>query len=251
MASKLTAILVDDEKNSREVLSNLLEKFFPDIALLGEAENVEDAFKLINTKKPQLVFLDIQMPRQSGFVLLKKFEELPFEVIFVTGYDQYAINAIKFSALDYLLKPVEVKDLREAIAKAKIALKTKNQVQIINLLRSIDADAIDKKIAVHVGENVKLLNENDIIYIEADGRYSVITTKDSERFTTPKYLKDFEEYFGSDSDLIRIHKSAMINVKHIKEYSKGEPCVIQMRNGKEFEVARRKKVEILERVRKS
>ena len=252
MESKLTAIIVDDEKSSREVLTNLIESFFKEIELLGEAENVDDAFKLIHTKKPQLVFLDIQMPRQSGFNLLKKFEELPFEVIFVTSYDQYAINAIKFSALDYLLKPVEVKDLKETISRAKksIALKTKSNVQIVNLLRNLEIDAKGKQIAVHAGEKVKLLNEKDIVFIEADGRYSIITTTTNERFTTPKYLKDFEEYLGSESDLIRIHKSAMINVKHIKEYSKGEPCTIEMINGTEFEVARRKKVEILERVKR-
>ena len=252
MENKLTAILVDDEKSSREVLGSLLQNFFPEIELLGEAENVDAAFKLITAKKPQLVFLDIQMPKQSGFNLLKKFDELPFEVIFVTSYDQYAINAIKFSALDYLLKPVEVKDLREAINKANkaIALKTKNNVQIINLLKSIEPNAKEKKITVHAGENVKLLNESDIVFIEADGRYSNIITTTNERFTTPKYLKDFEEYLGSDSYLIRIHKSCMINVKHIKEYSKGEPFTIKMINGSEFEVARRKKVEILERVKR-
>src|SRR3990167_4315882 len=164
MESKLTAIIVDDEKSSREVLTNLIESFFKEIELLGEAENVDDAFKLIHTKKPQLVFLDIQMPRQSGFNLLKKFEELPFEVIFVTSYDQYAINAIKFSALDYLLKPVEVKDLKETISRAKksIALKTKSNVQIVNLLRNLEIDAKGKQIAVHAGEKVKLLNEKDI-----------------------------------------------------------------------------------------
>jgi two-component system LytT family response regulator len=248
---KITAILVDDESNGREVLRDLLGNFFPELELLGEAENVENAYKLILTKKPQLVFLDIQMPRQSGFSLLKKFEELPFEVIFVTSYDQYAVNAIKFSALDYLLKPVEVKDLREAIDRAKksIASKNKNNVQIINLLKSIDTDTREKKVAVHSGDNVKLLNVNEILYIESDGRYCIITTKDIGRYTTAKYLKDFEEYLGGDSDLIRIHKSCMINVKHIKEYSKGEPCIIEMANGKEFEVARRKKVEILERVK--
>ena len=219
MESKLTAIIVDDEKSSREVLTNLIESFFKEIELLGEAENVDDAFKLIHTKKPQLVFLDIQMPRQSGF---------------------------------NLLKPVEVKDLKETISRAKksIALKTKSNVQIVNLLRNLEIDAKGKQIAVHAGEKVKLLNEKDIVFIEADGRYSIITTTTNERFTTPKYLKDFEEYLGSESDLIRIHKSAMINVKHIKEYSKGEPCTIEMINGTEFEVARRKKVEILERVKR-
>src|SRR5438128_556965 len=115
MKNKIRTIVVDDESHSREVLRDLLESFFPEIELVGEAENVEGAYKLINEVEPQLVFLDIQMSRQSGFNLLKKFSEVPFEVIFVTSFDRYAINAIKFSALDYLLKPVEVKDLGEAI----------------------------------------------------------------------------------------------------------------------------------------
>lgn len=252
MENKITAILVDDEANVRVVLRDLLETFFTEVEVIGEAESVDAAYKLINDKKPQLVFLDIQMPKQSGFNLLKKFEELPFEVVFVTSYDQYAINAIKFSALDYLLKPVEVKDLRDTIAKAKksIERKTKNSVQIINLLRTMDSDIRDRKIAVHVGENVKLLTEREILYIEADQRYCHITTTTNERFTTAKYMKDFEEYLGNTSELIRIHKSCMINVNHIKEYSKGEPYFIEMTNGKMFEIARRKKGEILERVKK-
>jgi two-component system LytT family response regulator len=253
MQDKITAIIVDDEKSNREVLTNLLKSFFADVELLGEAAGVEEAYKLIIAKKPQLVFLDIQMPRQSGFNLLKKFEELPFEVIFVTSYDQYAINAIKFSALDYLLKPVEVKDLQSAIAKAKksILLKIGQQAQMISLVRSIDPASKTKKIAVHAGEAVKLLDETDIIFIESDGRYCTIHTVSGTRYTTPKYLKDFEEYLGSDTDLIRIHKSFMINAQHIKSYSKGEPCMIEMSNGKTFEVARRKKVEMLERVKRS
>src|ERR1044071_2325981 len=108
---KIKTILVDDEQDSREVLTELLLDASNEIEVIGEASNVDEAFKLINEKDPQLVFLDIQMPRANGFALLKKFEQVPFEVIFVTSFDQYAINAIKFSALDYLLKPVEPDDL--------------------------------------------------------------------------------------------------------------------------------------------
>ncbi|MCD6066527.1 MAG: two component transcriptional regulator, LytTR family [Bacteroidetes bacterium] len=251
MNDTISAILVDDERDSRIVLKDLLEHFFPEVNLVGEADNVENAFKLINEKHPQLVFLDIQMPRQSGFNLLKKFEEVPFEVIFVTSYDQYAINAIKFSALDYLLKPVEVKDLKEAIAKARksIDLKTKSNVQIINLLKSIDT-ANEKRVVVYAGDHVRLLNETAISYIESDGAYCIITTDTGDRFTIAKYLKDFEEYLGDRSPLLRIHKRWMINVHHIKGYSIGDPCVVEMLNGKKFEIARRKKVEILERIKR-
>jgi len=251
MEHTISAIIVDDEKKSRNVLRSLLEQFSTEISLVGEAANVENAYHLITNKTPQLVFLDIRMPHENGFELLKKFDDIPFEIIFITSFDKYAINAIKFSALDYLLKPVEVTDLKEAIKKAvkSISLKTNKHTQIINLLHNLSPETEDRKIAVHAGDNVKLLNEKQIIYIEADGSYCHIYTVESERFTTSKYLKDFEDYFGHTSAFIRIHKSCLINTNQIKEYSKGEPCIIEMHNGKTFEVARRKKQEILEKLK--
>jgi len=252
MENKIKAILIDDESNGREVLRDLLENFFPQIDILGEADNVDNAFTLIEAKKPQLIFLDIQMPRKSGFALLKKYEEIPFEVIFVTSYDQYAINAIKFSALDYLLKPVEVKDLKIAINKASKSIETRrnNQVQIINLLHSLETDTKDRKITIHAGDNVTLISENNIAYIEANNRYCNIITHNGQNYITPKYLKEFEEYFGEQSTFVRIHKSCLLNISHIKKYSKGEPCIIEMVNGKTFEVSRRKKQEVLKKVKK-
>lgn len=246
----MKALIVDDERNSREVLAELMKKFFPEVEMVGEAPNVESAYKLIIEKGPHLVFLDIEMPRGNGFSLLRKFDDVPFEVIFVTSYDHYAINAIKFSALDYLLKPIEVKDLKEAIEKAKRAISVRHSSngQIVNLLHSIDKEAKDPKVAVHTGDKVILLESKSIIYIESDGRYCNIVTK-HEHYTLAKYVKDFEDYFGKDTDFVRIHKSYLINTQHIKEYSKGEPFIITMSNGKSFEVARRKKPEVLERLR--
>lgn len=251
MVNKIKAIIVDDEVKGREVLKSLLQNLFSEIELVGEAENVENAFELVNKVKPELVFLDIQMPRVSGFSLLKKFEEIPFEVIFVTSYDEYAINAIKFNALDYLLKPVEVKELKEAVNKAKktIGAKQRSNAQMVNLLLSLNTKPSDKKVAVHVGEKVEMLNATDIAYIEADGSYCTIFAKDKEKYTTAKFLKDFEDYFGEESDFVRIHKSCLINVAYIKNYSKGEPCFIEMTDGNTFEVARRKKQEVLEKLK--
>lgn len=252
MKNKLSAIIVDDERSSREVLTELLSKFFPEIDLLGEATDVEKAYKLIEETKPQLVFLDIEMPRGKGFDLLKKYKGLPFEVIFITSYDHHAITAIKFSALDYLLKPVETKDLKEAIEKAKrtIAAKQNSNVQVINLLHSLEKDSTDLKIAVHHQESVKMLDTHEVAYIESDGRYSNIITVDGAKYTLAKYVKDFEEYLGEDSDFVRIHKSYLVNAKHIKEYSKGDPFTIDMVNGRRFEVSRRKKPEVLEKLKR-
>lgn len=251
MNNRIRTIIVDDEKNSREVLSKLLELKHPEIEVVGEAINVEDAYGLCLELKPQLVFLDIQMPRADGFNLLKKFDEIPFDVVFVTGFDQYAITAIKFSALDYLLKPVEIDDLNYAIKKAikNMGLKTSSQAQIINLLHSLDTDTFDRKFATHSGGKVKMLSEKSIVFIEGDGRYCHLTTDTGEVFTTPKNLKEFEDYFGIKSTLIRISKSLIINSSYIKEYSKGEPFIIKMTTDELFEVARRKKPKVLEKLR--
>lgn len=249
MINKIRSILVDDEQHCREVLRNLLNTYFPSIEVVGEADSVERAYELITATEPQLVFLDIQMPRQSGFSLLKKFDEVPFEIIFVTSFDRYAINAIKFSALDYLLKPVMVKDLEEAVLKASRTIEKRSGpgIQVINLLKSIHDDS-NRKIAVHARDHVKLLNPADILYIEADGRYCFVTTANNERYSTAKLLKEFEEWFGETSDFVRIHKSILVNCRHIQAYSKGEPCTITMTNLRSFEIARRKKTEILEMI---
>lgn len=252
METKLTCILVDDEMNGREVFRNLLGNFFPEVDIVGEAENVDQAYELILKTKPQLVFLDIEMPRSSGFNLLRKFDKIFFEVIFVTGYDQYAITAFKFNALDYLLKPVEVSDLKDAIERTKkrIIEKSATAPLVINLLNAIEDKDGDRRVAVHNGEKVELIETKNIRYIQADGSYSKIKTSENQSYITSKFLKDFEEYFGEKNDFVRIHKSCLINVMHIKNYSKGEPCFIEMNDGVIFEVARRKKQEVLEKLKK-
>jgi two-component system LytT family response regulator len=253
MGEKITAILIDDEANSRKVLGNLLNKFCPEVEVCGEAEDIEDAYSLIVSKKPDLVFLDIQMPNGNGFSLLKKFESLPFDVIFVTSFDEYAINAIKFSALDYLLKPVEVKDLVEAVQKAvfKKMAKLSSQVQIINLLSIAEANAIEKKIVVHQNDKVILLRVDEICRIEADNRYCHLNTIAKEKHTIAKTLKEFEEFFSDNPTFVRISKNIILNINYIKDYSKGEPCIVEMHDGSTFEISRRKKQEVLERLKKN
>lgn len=251
--NKIKTVLVDDEAGSREVLANLLERHFPEIEIVGQASNVDEAFIVLNTTMPQLVFLDVQMPKASGFDLLKKFPEIPFEIVFVTSFDKYAINAIKFSALDYLLKPIEVEEMKNTIQKVRksLELKTHSGTQIVNLIHSLEGDIKDRKIAVHAGGKVKLLSEMNIIYIEGEGRYTHITTLNTEVYTTAKNLKEFEEYFEQKNNFIRINKSIIININQIKHYSKGEPCIIEMVNERSFDVARRKKSEILEMLKKN
>jgi len=249
MENSITAIIVDDESDSREVLESLIRSNFPEIEIVGNASDVKTAHELILRTNPQLVFLDIQMPQANGFNLLTKFSVVPFEVVFVTSYDQYAINAIRFNALDYILKPVSLKDLTEAVRRSveKIQSKTGNTLQIVNLLDEL-GDSSNKKLAVHSGKNVKILPVNEIITIEGDGRYCMMETTNSERYSMTKTLKDFEDYFGTGSAFIRINKRILINTAHIKEYSKSEPFYVEMSNGKMFEIPRRKKTGILQRL---
>jgi two-component system LytT family response regulator len=250
MNTLIRTIIVDDESKSRVVLSTLLKRHFPQIDIVAEAASAQEAFELISSLKPRLIFLDIQMPRADGFSLLKRFDPVPFETVFVTSFDQYAISAIKFSALDYLLKPVEISELTEAVNKAidRVNAQRGNKTQIVNLLRSIDDLPETHHVAIHTHDSVRLIEETSIVSVSADGHYCIIQTENNEKFTTAKILRDFEEYFGENSSFIRIGKSQMINAKKILKYSKGEPCIIEMVNGQAFEVPRRRKPEVLAKI---
>lgn len=228
-------------------MRSLLEAHAHEIEIVGEAADGDEAFMLIQTLQPQLVFLDIQMPQADGFSLLKKFDSISSEVIFVTSFNQYAINAIKFNALDYLLKPVETEDLKIALQKAVSRIKEKqnSQPQIVNLLNNLENESENKKIAIHTAESVKLIEECTIIYVKGDGSYCSVQTLNGERFVTSRYLMEFEEFFGESTNFVRISKSLIINMDQISNYSNGSCCMIEMTNGEVFEVARRRKQEIL------
>lgn len=247
----IRALIVDDEKSSRSVLSQLLNEFCPDVYIAGEAASSEQAYEFLLNTPVDLVFLDIQMPTGNGFTLLQKFTELPFDVIFVTSYDKYAIDAIKFSALDYLLKPVAIDSLKNAVAKA-ITLQNKRnnfQSRVVNLLQLVDAEVIEKKIAIHQNDTVVFIKVSDIIYIEGESNYTAITISTNESFTSSKTLKEFEEYLKNFDFFVRIHKEVIINVHHIAKYSKGDPFIIEMKDKKEFEASRRRKQEVLSKLR--
>ncbi|HCA82372.1 MAG TPA: hypothetical protein DEP18_01195, partial [Flavobacteriales bacterium] len=157
----------------------------------------------------------------------------------------------KFNALDYLLKPVELSELQQAILKVRnnIESKTNQQPQVINLIHSLESDLQDKKFAVHSGEKVKIINGNDIVVIKGDGRYCHLIMNSNETLIMTRNLKDFEDYFGVKSGFIRISKTYMINAAYIREYSKGDPFIITLTDNQSFEVSRRKKSEILTRLK--
>lgn len=249
---KISCLIVDDEHSCRAALKNHLERHCPDIEVMGEASSADEAKEHIARGEPQLVFLDINMPGKSGFDLLRMFSEIDFQVIFVSGFDEYAIQAFDFNAIDYILKPVDHAKLVSAVSRARerIALKDLQSQNILHFVHSIDEkNELLKKIFMHQNGKVSVLEISDIACIEAARGYCEIYAADGQKYISAKPLKDYETLLAGFSYFIRANKSSMLNVEHIKSYSKGTSCFITLANDKVIEVSRRKKTEILDRIK--
>jgi two-component system, LytTR family, response regulator len=239
----ITALIVDDEKKNRNSLEKLLKENCSDVRVLDEAESAAKAVQLIRKLHPQLVFLDIEMPNQNGFDLLKELDKIDFKIIFVTAYTNYAIRAIKFSAVDYLLKPVDAVDLIQAVEKAITETGMNHQAHYKGLLENIDAGE-EHKLAVPVKGGLAFLAPIEIIRLEADGTYTHIFSKD-EKFTATKNIKEYEDIL-TPRHFFRSHKSHLINLKHVKRFNRADGCFVQMSDGSKAEVSRRKQEEFIE-----
>jgi two-component system LytT family response regulator len=239
----INAIIIDDEADGRNALRLALEKFFPDVSIKGIFETPEQGLKGIRELKPNLVFLDIQMPQMSGFDLLKQISPINFEVIFITAFDQYAIKAIRFGALDYLLKPIDIDDLRFALEHAKERI-SKNQTSdfhyqsVFNNSRHTNGKL--DRIAVPTFDGIEFFNTDDIIYCEADGSYTNLLLKNHHRKLISRNLKDFENLL-EDSGFCRVHHSFLINMHHVQKYIKGDGGYVIMTDNHHVDISRRKK----------
>ncbi len=243
-----SCVIVDDENRSVETLTTIIEKYCDnELVIKGKANAIDEAFILINTQKPDIVFLDIEMPYGSGFDLLERFEEIDFEVIFTTGFDQYAITAIKFSALDYLLKPINITELKEAIVKATRRIQNKSSKNDFRLLLENLRKPKNKasKIPLPVLNGLELVQIDSIVYCEADEDYTHVYLKSGSKITVTKSIKDFEELLEA-YDFFRIHHSFLVNKLCIKKYTKGEGGLILTELNNEIPVSRRRKTEFLE-----
>ena len=239
--NKLRAILVDDEESARDVLQNLLLRFCPEVDLIGKCENVLAAVELIKKEKPDLVFLDIEMPNHAGYELVKFFEEINFKIIFVTAYDQYAVRAFEIAAIDYLLKPIDIPRLQKAVSRA---VETKNlehhSDQLSLLSNSLENKQLKKIVISDKGQQNIILIEH-ILAIEAQESYCIIHTID-KKYTVSKNLKHFEIILEPLSFFLRVHKSWIVNKSFIKHYSKSE-LTIQLTNGLTAKLSKYKKAE--------
>ena len=246
---KYTAVIVEDEYKVREVFINLIQHYCKEIEIVGEAENITDAYHLILSTKPNIVFLDIEMPHGNGFELLSKFPKPPFEIIFVTSYGHYAIKAIKFSALDYLLKPVMVSDLLEMINLIKEKFNDKKDPEQYKvLLENLNISQQHKKLVVHTKTKTEYVFFNDIIYLQGDGNYTTIHLANS-KIHVAKTLKDYEDMLcNPDSPFIRVHKTYIVNTNFILKINHGATNTIRLKNNSDLEISRRKKQELLEKL---
>lgn len=244
----LKGLIVDDENRSVETLKSIIQNYCSnELTIVGTANNITEAYQRINETNPDIVFLDVEMPHGSGFDLLEKFVNPPFEVIFTTGFDHYAVAAIKFSALDYLLKPINIEELRDAIDKAKNRIKGKNsQISIEHLIQNL-RNPKDKanKIPLPILNGFQFVPVNTIVYCEADEDYTYVHLNDGQKLTVSKSIKDFEDLL-SNYDFFRIHHSFLINRSYIKKYIKGEGGTIVTDQNAELPVSRRRKTEFLE-----
>jgi len=247
MTKKIKSIIIDDELANRIVLDSLLKKHCPSIEVIGSTDSVDSGYKLILETSPELVFLDIKMQKKTGFDLLRMFPEVNFNVIFFTAYDQYAIQAFEFNAIDYILKPIDYMKLIKSVNKAEnnIQLQKSNN-NIIHFIHSIDEQSqLIKNISIHQNDKVHVIAVNEICYIEASRSYSEIITENNQRLISAKPLSDYEELFTPFPNFLRINKSIIVNINYIKEYTKGAVCYIKIKNNEqEMEVSRRKKGEI-------
>ena len=245
---KIKTLIIDDEFLNRDLISKLIQKMDINFEIVADAENIDDAYDLIQKHNPDLIFLDIKMPGGNGFELLQRFVKPTFEVVFITGFDEYALQAFEFNALDYILKPIDTDKLKKTLEKVRGRISSK--LSLINNLNEIISiynteNQLISKIPVHHNDKVVLINMVDIISIEADQGYTVFKVMGDEEYISAKQFFSFEFIFEKHSFFIKINKGVYINMNFLKNYSKREPCFVELVNNQSFEISRRKKTEIL------
>lgn len=245
----IKVLIIDDEQKARNILDHYLVSFMPEVTEIRQAESVDAAIELLKTYKPGIVFLDVEMPHKNGFDFLVQLQDPSFDVIFTTAYNQYAIQAIRFSALDYLLKPVDPDELKVAVQRHLEKQESAQQKKELfdNLVQNIEKKEVkDFKIAVPSSEGVYFFMIDDILRLEADRSYTHIHLVNKKPFIASKTLKHFEEMLD-EFKFIRTHKSHLVNPKHITRISNDNEFVL-LTDGSKVEVSRRKKDEVLQQL---
>jgi two-component system LytT family response regulator len=241
----MNAIIVDDEKHCREVLALLLQKHCPKVTIQAVCSDAAAALKELSARQPDVLFLDIEMPDMNGFELLEKISEPNFEIIFTTAYNEYAIKAIKHSALDYLLKPVDKDELILSIKKAQKAKSNKSGARVESLLEILHGKKSLRRFGVSTLEGLIMVNIDDIIFCESDSAYCKLFFREQLKpMVITKTLKEVEEVLQGN-DFCRIHHSYVINMKFVERYIRGEGGEVVMMNGAHLPISRTRKQDFL------
>lgn len=239
----MKAIIIDDESSGRKAVRNYITKYASNIEIIDEADNVKNGIFSILTHKPDVVFLDIRMPDGTGFDLLNKLPKIDFQIIFVTAYEQHAIKAFKYSAVDYLLKPLNPDDFIEAISKLKTDNKLNELEKKVELI--LQNNKKFERIALATSTGLLMVSLCDIVRCESDNNYTMFHLKDNSKYLVSKTLKEYDELLSYEG-FYRTHKSHLVNVKYIKEYVKGEGGYVILEDNTSIDVARRKKEGLLQ-----
>lgn len=247
----IKSVLIDDELKSRSNLRELLREYCPAVEIVGEASSANEAIKVISKQQPELVFLDIEMGNESGFDLLKSLNgNQTFEVIFVTAFDKYGIQAVKSCAIDYLLKPINILELTSAIEKARIQIAPKKEnIRLKELIANIDRAEEDQRIAIPLAEKIEFVSISKIIRLEAEGNYTHIYIEGNKKHMVCKTLKEYHELL-EDHNFLRTHQSHLINFRKISAYVKTDGGYIAMEDGSQIPISRQKREEVLARIMK-
>jgi two-component system LytT family response regulator len=242
----IKAILIDDEVHCLDTLNMLVSDFCPEIQVIEQCVSPKKGLEAISKNQPDLVFLDIEMPMMNGFELLEQFKEIPFSVIFTTSYDQYAIKAIRFSALDYLLKPVDPKELVTAVHKVQLHKAPPSVEQFRMLMDQIQHKETGfKKIAVPTFDGFELIPVEEVIRCEADDNYTHIFLKTKNKITACRTLKEMEEQLQDFSFFVRVHHSWIVNLNEVTKYVRGEGGYLIMSDNSTVNVSRSRKDSLL------
>jgi two-component system LytT family response regulator len=244
----IKAIIVDDELDCCETIATLLNSFCPDVEVTGIYHNGVEALPTILQKQPDLVFLDVEMPKMNGFEMLEQLPQVNFDIIFTTSYDQYALKAIRFSAIDYLLKPIDREELQKAVQKVRMRSQRNISQQVEILMQKLHqpAKAIGK-IALPTMEGLQMIPVNSIISCESDSNYTILLLKNRKRLIISTTLKEIEEVL-EDHSFVRVHRSYLVNLNEVEKYVKGEGGYLIMSDGSMIDVSRNKKEFLLKKL---
>lgn len=242
----LTAVIVDDETSGREIISLLLAKIAPEIEILGQAGTVQEALTLLQQQQPDILFLDVELPTGTGFSILNEMPDLDAEVIFVTAYDKYALDAIRVSALDYLLKPIDRKEFAAAVEKAKKNRELKRDSSRIGkfLAQYKQTQERQDRIVLPTQDGFQVILCEEVVWVQGDGAYTRFFLTQGRQIMVSKMLKDYETVLELHG-FFRIHRSHLVNISHVRRYFKGRGGEVEMSDGSVLAVSREKKDEFI------